>query len=176
MPGSAQTDEYFTCLQAQLSSQLGSMGQSLGSLPLSSLGSILGQPVSRMSSYGPQHSASQDSSSRRISFESLSQFSPGTHSAASSSSRNRGLTEQQVCCLPIAHPERASCEFFRTAFLLTDMLITLAITHPASLQNADVIMEAACHVHVSRHCDRIVSAILARVSGIEQHLRRTDQM
>ena len=87
-------------MQAQLSSQLGSLGQvSLGSLPLGSLGSILGQPASRMGSYGAQHSASQDSSSRRISFESLSQFSPGTHSVASSGSRNRGLTEQQVCRL-----------------------------------------------------------------------------
>ena len=85
-------------LQAQLSSQLGSLGQaSLGSLPLSSLGSMLGQPASRMSSFGAQHSLSQESGSRRISFDSLSQFSPGTHSAASSmGSRTRGLTEQQV--------------------------------------------------------------------------------
>lgn len=85
-------------MQAQLSSQLGSLGPaSLGSLPLSSLGSMLGHTASRMSSYGAQHSTSQDSGSRRISFESLSQFSPGTHSVASSGSRNRGLTEQQVC-------------------------------------------------------------------------------
>jgi len=85
-------------LQAQLSSQLGSLGQaSLGSLPLGSMGSMLGQPASRMGSYGAQHSLSQDSGSRRISFDSLSQFSPGTHSAASSmGSRTRGLTEQQV--------------------------------------------------------------------------------
>lgn len=86
-----------SALQVQLSSQLGSLGQaSLGSVPLSSLGSMLGQPVSRTGSYGAPHSISQDSSSRRISFESLSQFSPGTHSAASTGSRNRGLTEQQV--------------------------------------------------------------------------------
>jgi hypothetical protein len=84
-------------LQAQLSGQLGSLGQaSLGSVQLSSLGSMLGQPVSRTGSYGAPHSISQDSSSRRISFESLSHFSPGTHSAASMGNRNRGLTEQQV--------------------------------------------------------------------------------
>ena len=98
-------------MQAQLSSQLGSLGQSLGSLPLSSLGSILGQPVSRMNSYGPQHSASHDSTSRRISLESLSQFSSGTHSVASSSSRTRGLTEQQVCCLPASHWQRQVVSF-----------------------------------------------------------------
>ena len=81
-----------TTLQAQLSSQLGSQ---LGSLPLSSLGSMLGQPVSRVSSYGPQYSTSQDSS-RRVSFETASHFSPGAQSTGSLGSRNRGLTEQQV--------------------------------------------------------------------------------
>ena len=98
MLGLSTDKKCVSCLQAQLSSQLGSLGPaSLGSLPLSSLGSILGQSASRMSSYGAQ--PSQDSSSRRISFESLSQFSPGTHSVTSSGSRNRGLTEQQVCRL-----------------------------------------------------------------------------
>jgi hypothetical protein len=74
----------YAVLQAQLSSQL------------SSLGSMLGQPISHMGSYGAPHSIGQDSSSHRMSFESLSQFSPENHSAASSGSRTRGLTEQQV--------------------------------------------------------------------------------
>ena len=88
------------CLQAHLSSQLGSLGPaSLGSLPLGSLGSMIGQPASRMGSYGQQYSSSQDSS-RRMSLESLTQFSQGAHSGSSLGSRNRGLTEQQV--LPAA--------------------------------------------------------------------------
>ena len=98
--------------QAQLSSQLGSLGQaSLGSLTLSSLGSLLGQPVSHMGSYSAQPSASQESSSHRLSFESLSQFSPGTHSVASSGSRTRGLTEQQVCLLPSCMHTSLYCIF-----------------------------------------------------------------
>ncbi len=84
------------CVQAQLSSQLGSLGPaSLGSLPLSSLGSMIGQPASRMSSYGQQYNSSQDSS-RRMSLESLSHFNPGAPLGSSLGSRNRGLTEQQV--------------------------------------------------------------------------------
>ena len=87
-------------MQAQLSSQLGSLGPaSLGSLPLSSLGSMIGQSASRMSSYGQQYNSSQDSS-RRMSLESLSHFNSGAPLGSSLGSRNRGLTEQQV--LPAA--------------------------------------------------------------------------
>ena len=83
-------------VQAQLSSQLGSLGPaSLGSLPLSSLGSMVGQSASRMSSYGQQYSSGPDSA-RRMSLESLNHFSPGALSGSSLGSRNRGLTEQQV--------------------------------------------------------------------------------